>query len=407
MIHPSKRPLKRVCRQVIEPNRSARPFVAMEHVEAVTGRITSEQAFANVQGDQYLNFGPGDTLFGKLRPYLRKVALADREGCCVSEFLVLRPEHGYDARFVCWALRTGPVTEHAMLTAEGAKMPRTSWEKLGGFGIVDWSPWEQQRIADYLDRETARIDALIERHERLAALVIERTDAQVESILLGANLPDQIATGDAFVPSMPRSWRLMRLKQIAVRVDVGIATAATHAYVTEGVPIVRSTNVRTNGLDGALLHLDPGFAADFKSKRLHADDILTVRTGNVGVSAQVPPQLEGAQCFTLLITTVRPPQDATFVCRFLNSRASRRYFATVGWGTAQANISVPLLGRAPVAVPPAHLQPVIVRQVDELMRRGAEVVALLNRHVALLRERRAAIITAAVSGDLDLASEAA
>jgi len=89
-------------------------------------------------------------------------------------------------------------------------------------------------------------------------------------------------------------------------VDVGIAEAATHAYADEGVPILRSTNVRANKiLLDDILRIQPWFAEKNRSKYLLKDDIVTVRTGNAGVSAVIPEELHKSQCFTMLISTLR------------------------------------------------------------------------------------------------------
>jgi type I restriction enzyme S subunit len=210
-------------------------------------------------------------------------------------------------------------------------------------------------------------------------------------------------SGIEWLGGVPAHWAVGRLSYFAKRVDVGIAEAATHAYADEGVPLVRSMNIRPNNLDlGSLLFIKPWFAEKNRSKYLQAGDLLTVRTGNVGVTAVVPEELEGAQCFTQLMTTLRDGHDSRFFCYFLNSAAGTEYFSTTGWGTAQKNISVPILGRTPVLVPPTHEQQAIADFIYETEKRLVDVEDHLWRQLAAMSEYRQALISAAVTGKIDV-----
>ena len=72
-----------------------------------------------------------------------------------------------------------------------------------------------------------------------------------------------------------------------------------------------------------ILHIEKLFAEKNRSKYLLAGDIVTVRTGNAGISAVIPSSLDKSQCFTLLISTPRPNQIAQFYCYYLNSKIIR------------------------------------------------------------------------------------
>src|SRR5207248_435328 len=114
-------------------------------------------------------------------------------------------------------------------------------------------------------------------------------------------------SGINWLGRIPAHWSLSKLRRIATRVDVGIAEAATHAYADVGVPLVRATNILNGTLErDSMLFIEPWFAERNRSKRLHTGDIVTVRTGVPGQSAVVPLDLNGAQCFTALMTTLRP-----------------------------------------------------------------------------------------------------
>ncbi|MFO1003049.1 MAG: hypothetical protein U0936_22175 [Planctomycetaceae bacterium] len=135
---------------------------------------------------------------------------------------------------------------------------------------------EQRAIAAFLDRETARIDALIERKERLIKLLEEKRQAVISHVVCrGLNRKASLQnSGIPWMGQIPSHWRVLPLKRIASRVEVGIAEAATHAYRESGVPIIRSTNIRRNYLDTSdMLYIDPAFAQQNRSKFLRASDL--------------------------------------------------------------------------------------------------------------------------------------
>lgn len=363
----------------------SRSFIALENLESWTGSIAPDVDLPMLSPPQSgaASVEIGDVLFGKLRPYLAKTWLADRPAYASTELLCLCPHAGIDSRWFAYLMGSSAIVEWARATSDGTKMPRTSWDRLREFKVMVPSVAEQAAIADYLDRETARIDSVITGKRRLLDLLDERLRAEIDGLIWAGN-PNTIALG-----------------RIAKRIDVGIAEAATHAYADAGVPLLRSTNIRPNRIDVSdLLHIQAWFAEKNKSKTIFADDILTVRTGNAGVSAITPPELAGAQCFTQLITTIRQPNSAAFYCYALNSGPVRAYFQSAGWGSAQDNISVPILSRAPVPLLDPRKQRDVVGRIRTTELSSTSAVKLLRRQISLLGERRHRLIESAISGEI-------
>jgi type I restriction enzyme S subunit len=96
-------------------------------------------------------FREGDTLFGKLRPNLRKCVLAPFDGYCSTDILVLRAREGFAPRFASRVLQSSEVFDSAVLTAIGTKMPRTSWHALRHRTVFAPPLPEQRQIAAILD----------------------------------------------------------------------------------------------------------------------------------------------------------------------------------------------------------------------------------------------------------------
>ncbi|MEE4463762.1 restriction endonuclease subunit S, partial [Azotobacter chroococcum] len=166
---------------------------------------------------------------------------------------------------------------------------------------------EQQSISTYLARETARIDALVAKKTRFIELLREKRQALITHAVTKGLDPNvkMKDSGMEWLGEVPEHWGVGVVSRVATRTVVGIAEAATHAYADSGTPILRSTNIRPYKIGGEILYVNADFADDRDTKLIHADDLVTVRTGNAGVTAVVPPELDGCQCFTMLITTLK------------------------------------------------------------------------------------------------------
>lgn len=264
---------------------------------------------------------------------------------------------------------------------------------------------EAQAIANFLDHETAKIDTLIEKQQQLIKLLKEKRQAVISHAVtkgLNPNAPMR-DSGVEWLGEVPAHWIVGRYKFCTNRVVVGIAEAATHAYADTGIPIIRSTNIREEGLDtSGMLFIKEEFAEKNDSKYLYANDVITVRTGYPGISAVIPQDLDRSQCFTNLVASPRKNMVSEFLAEYLNSHTGKSYFDLLGWGSAQKNISVPILQNVPIAYPDEDEQAIIVKFVKEQRNRYTHLVEKAELQIQLLQERRTALISAAVTGKIDV-----
>jgi type I restriction enzyme S subunit len=204
-------------------------------------------------------------------------------------------------------------------------------------------------------------------------------------------------SGVKWLGAVPEHWRNGALTRVATRIVVGIAEAATYAYVDDGVPILRSTNIRAGRIIGEVLRVDAEYAAARGSKAIQSDDLITVRTGNAGVTALIPPELDGCQCFTMLITTLTKAALPKFYCYYLNCDIAQKYFSVEGWGTAQVNISVPILKALPISIPPTEEQAVIVAFLDKAVNHIDMLIEEQLRMLELLNEKVTSLVLSSIS----------
>ena len=156
--------------------------VALENIESERGKFIATESTFDGNG---IAFRKGDILYGKLRPYLKKVWLAEFDGNAVGDFFVYRNEANSIPAFIKYLLLSDSFTKIANESTNGAKMPRVSSDfvlKLQ-FPLPPLS--EQESIARYLDDKTAKIDEAIKRiDEQIADLRAYRT-ALISDVVTG------------------------------------------------------------------------------------------------------------------------------------------------------------------------------------------------------------------------------
>ena len=156
--------------------------IALENIESGTGHFIETETEFEGEG---IAFEQGDILFGKLRPYLAKVYLVEIAGEAVGDFHVLRPVGDVVGRFAQYQIISGNFIAIVDSSTFGAKMPRVAWEFMGNMPFVTPPLEEQKAIATFLDRETAKLDALTAVAQRGIELLKERRSALISAAVTG------------------------------------------------------------------------------------------------------------------------------------------------------------------------------------------------------------------------------
>ena len=189
-------------------------YLGLEHVESWTGRLLLDSQPEKVDS-VVSSFAAGDVLFGKLRPYLAKAARPDFAGVCTSELLPLRPGRGCFQSYLMYCLLNAPYVRWLDSLTYGAKMPRVSPEQISTSHAPLPPESEQRDIADFLDRETAKIDALVAKKERLIELLQEKRTALITRAVtrgLDPNAPLKDSRIE-WLGEVPEHWEVIPLKR--------------------------------------------------------------------------------------------------------------------------------------------------------------------------------------------------
>ena len=203
-----------------ETRREGGLVVALENVESWTGRVTQADLGSSFDS-QLKRFQAGDVLFGKLRPYLAKVARSPFSGLCVGEFLVLRPRCGiYVGAYLEHLLRSKPLIDAVNRSTFGAKMPRVGWQFMGGMSVARPPLSEQAAIVRFLKHADRRIRGYIRSKQKLIVLLEEQKQALIHEavtgridVRTGRPYPAYKESGVEWLGTVPAHWDVWRSKR--------------------------------------------------------------------------------------------------------------------------------------------------------------------------------------------------
>lgn len=386
-----------------------RPFIALENIEGGTGhlatRIEDIPVRSTADAGCFL-VEPGDVLFGKLRPYLAKTWRSDRAIYASTELLALHPRSKTDSRWLSYLMSSSPIIEWAIATSEGAKMPRTSWEKMRLFTLACTPELRAQRaIADYLDAETARIDALIAKKQRMVDLLEEKRKSLFDAVLkrrgflFPQSFEDQIDRKE-----LPRHWRMMHLSQTLMQLTNGFVGPTRDILVDEGVRYVQLLHIKSGEIDfdRRPFYVRREWHDERPRIHLRKGDVLIVQTGDIGQVAVVQPNFGEASCHALQIARVRSEIiSGEFLGAFLRSPYGYQSLLSRATGALHPHLEGGIRD-IPVVVPPLDVQNEILGEILTESAPLHEVRLRLTAQAKLLQERRQSLITAAVTGQLDI-----
>ena len=380
---------------------AARPYVGLEDIESGTGRLavgaTGAPAEAPSPGT---DFERGDVLFGKLRPYLAKAWVAEFPGRCTAEALVMEPT-SIEPRFLRSVCLSSRFVSAVDASTFGSKMPRAEWDFIGNLPVPVPDPDTQRAIADYLDRETARIDALTAAKRRLLTLLAEKRRTVVTRAVT-SGVPWPGGAGIAFpTKRLKHVVTLRRLRTANPSGDGGRPWVGLE-------DIESGTGRLLNVVDdaGASGPSEPSETSETDGQGLGADfergDVLFGKLRPYLAKAWVAefPGRCTTEALVMEPTSIEP--------RFLRSICLSSWFVgdvnASSFGSKMPRAEWDSIGNMPVPVPEPKIQKVIADYLDHETTQLDASAAKTRETIDLLEERRAALIADAVTGRLDVGS---
>jgi len=354
----------------------------------------------------------GDTIISTVRTYLKAIAYIENppENLIVSTgFAVLRPRPEIEPKYLWRLVQSQGFVDAVVANSEGIGYPAIAPTKLAE--LLVWIPPlpEQRTIAAFLDRQTAKIDALIAEQRHLIELLQERRAALISHVVTKGLDPD-VPMKDSGIPwlgEVPGHWEVMQVRYIAESLQTGPFGSQLHSsdYVANVIPVINPSHLR----DG---YIEPDFGVTvdrqtcerLERHKLRAGDIVFARRGELGRRALVTPTEDGWLCGTgslrirPRLRIVHPP----FLNAVLSTRGVSDWLLLQAVGSTMDNLNTSILSRLPLPIPPVEEQRTVATYLDRGTAKIDTLVSEIETGIAHLEEYRTALISAAVTGKIDV-----
>ena len=353
---------------------------------------------------KYLVVRPGDIVFNKLRTWQGGLGVSRYEGLVSPAYFVCRPSTLVEPRFLHYLLRSAPYS--AELTRISKFMPPSQfdilWDDLRVMPILAPRIEIQRKIADYVDAEAARIDALISKKHSLIKLLEERVDSIVFDGIRGRLTSSEspvMPSGIDWLGNIPQHFETPWLGARHTT-QLGKMLNANAASGPEQYPYIKNTNVKWDHFDLEDLPTMTFDADDRRRCELRPGDVVVCEGGEVGRSAVWSHH--GEIFFQKALHRVRPVTKNVprFLMYCLWSAAKLNVFAVEGNQSTIVHLTGEKLREHRFPWPPLDEQDRIVALIDAERMQVGQAEKLLEMQVLLLSERHRALITSVVTGEM-------
>lgn len=343
-----------------------------------------------------------------LRSFQGGIEWSGYTGCVSPAYTVLRSNTQIEPKYWAYVLKCAPYVSALQTVTVGIRDGKNiSYSQFGGLEVPVVPLDEQQAIATFLDRETAKIDALIAEQERLLALLAEKRQATISRAVTRGLNPDAPMkdSGIQWLGEVPAHWHASPLKYVS-RIGNGSTPHRDNLgyWAESGFPWLNSSVVNHDEVSEA-----EQFVTQLALDQCHLP-IVEPPAVLVGITGQ--GRTRGMAAPLMFVATVnqhlafvKPDEEnlsATYLLRALEMAYDHLRTDSDSAGSTKGAITCEQLGRLAIPLPPLDDQAEIVEFLDAATGRLDALQSEAARAIELLKERRSALIAAAVTGQIDV-----
>lgn len=364
----------------------------------------------------YTYFRDGDVVVAKITPCFENgkgalmSGLLGGIGFGTTELIVARPLEGVihprllDFIFRSHAFRR--LGESSMYGAGGQKRIPEAFVK--DFAVALPSLFsEQALIANFLVQETAKIDTLIAEQQRLIELLQEKHQAVISYAVTKGLNPDAPMKDSAveWLGEVPEHWEILKISKITTKITNGYVGPTRDILLNEGVPYIQATHIKDGRINfDSRFFVSSEWSTKHSKSILDEGDILVVQTGaGTGDIGLVTKDEVGFNCHALIILTpYRDKVSGAFLSAALRSSYGRQCLESIRTGGMHPHLNCGNVKFVEIAVPPLLEQDQILKAVENMTGTFRHISEEAESSIYLLQERRSALISAAVTGQIDV-----
>jgi type I restriction enzyme S subunit len=328
---------------------------------------------------------------------------------CGYHLALIRPNEGVSGAFIKRLFDSNYIRSKVATLANGLTRVGLSHAAISGLELPVPPLDEQLAIASFLDGETAKIDALVAEQRRLVELLREKRQAVISHAVtkgLDPTVPMK-PSGIPWLGDIPEHWETIILKRL-----VDTQRPITYGIVQPGQSdptgsfMIRGGDYSNGWCDpDNVFRVSAEIEVPYARSRMKTGDlIITIVGAGVGSVAIVPDWLDGANITQTSARIALDPKkaDTCFVCYALQGIVGEKNLDLYVYGSAQPRLNISHIDSYLMTVPPLNEQQLIAAVVREKIGKFDSLITEAERAILLLQERRTALISAAVTGKIDV-----
>lgn len=350
-------------------------------------------------------FGKGSLMIVGIGATTGKVGLLEEPSSCNQQITGLVFKPNILPRFAGYFFKTQEEILNSI--APSATLPILNNELIANLSLPFPPKTEQQKIVDYIEIEIKRLDKLIAAKERLLDLLAEKRRALITHAVtrgLNADVPMR-DSGVEWLGEIPKHWKVLRLKFLVSKIGSGkTPLGGADTYVSKGIPLIRSQNVHFEGLSqDDLVFIDHDTDKQMTNSRTFNGDVLLNITGaSIGRCCLVPKSIYQANV-NQHVCVMRPLfkiLNNKFLKLFVESDVGQAQVFVGEQGISREGLTFEQIGNFVLSLPLLKEQEKIVAYIETQTKKLDLLKAATERTISLLKERRASLIAAAVTGQI-------
>ena len=377
-------------------------YIGLENIESWTGKIIETNEF--IPQGIATKYETGDILFGKLRPYLAKVYLAEKSGYCTTEAIVMSCHSELYPKYLFYFLISSIFIKEIDSFTYGAKMPRINWETIGNLPIIYPTIKKQEEIVDLLDHQTSHIDELINQKQKLIGLLEEQKDTLItKAVTKGIEEDVKMKPSyNQWIGEIPEHWIKSKIG-FCFDIKLGKMLQTEPKYDDDVLkPYLRAANVQWNEINRDSIYEMYFDKKEIGELKLKKRDLLISEGGDVGRSCIWNDDEE--MYYQNAIIRAREPKKINVKVEFLYYWI---YYlkmsgilnlicntATISHYTAEKVNSTILI------YPEIEEQNMIIEYIESNVKPIEDIIRKTSTSIEYLKEYRSALITSAVTGQI-------
>lgn len=399
--------------EVSEEGCDGLPILSVSIHQGVSDKELSEEELdrkvsRSEDTSKYIRVQPGDLVYNMMRAWQGGFGSVSVAGMVSPAYVVARPRKPLLTSYIEMLLRTPNAVEQMRRLSKGVTdfRLRLYWDEFKSLKVALPPIDEQKAMADYLDRETAKIDALVAEQERLIALLAEKRRAVISHAVTKGLDPNALMkdSGIEWLGEIPAHWDIVPLKHLVTFKSGGTPSKNEEAYWGGEFPWASAKDLKNETISDTALHLTDLAFREGVAALVDEGSVLVVVRGMI-LARTFPVCLTTAPMAInqdLKAVQSGPRLSAEFLAWSLRGTANESLARLDEAGHGTKALRMEAWSSLPLAVAPLSEQGSIVAFLARETARLDTLTAETDRAIALLKERRAALISAAVTGKIDV-----